>query len=849
MVLFYFDSNTHPLYAKIKEKRRCEYLKKGVIKLFIDFGVGNSKKVTEEINGGLKGMSKKLDEIKQKWQKSFDVSPVRSVKEVKSELSKVNSEIEKTNKKIEENNTKQKALVEKTKQLKSQISEATAQADKYGQSWINGEAGADKIQQDWIEKANALKAELREVEKALSPLNTEAEQLFEALDKSEKEASELKEELGKAQENEKKLSSGAKNAQGRFNGLEKSVSRFGTRLKSIVAGAFIFNILSAGLRTLTQYLGNALTANNSFASSLSQIKGNLMTAFQPIYNAILPALTSLMNGLAKATAYAGAFISSLFGTSYKQSQSQAKALNSSIASSSGSGKSEQEKQIDKEIKAIDKKIKALQKQNKEIEKTEKAQKKANKENEKSVADFDELNILSENKAEEENPQIEANNNEIEALQEQIDLLQEKKSAIAEMNTGGSGSSGGIAPSFTTEVDTSGIDSFFEKMSKKFPHLSSAIKDFKGAWGNLTKSISDFWNNSGIKDVLAWLGNKLAIEGVNLLTGSIKFLSGAVNIASGLLKIFKGIFTGDWKTILEGGKQVLEGLGEAIEGVFVIILGQEAVDNIKSFVKEWSTRISQWWKDDVSPWFTKDRWIKLWEDVKQWFSDGWQDICTWWEQQAISQWFKSDGAIGKWFQSETWSGLWANVKQWFIDGWQGVCNWWNGDDGIGKWWKDSVKQWFTWKKWSGIFADLKDNFATGFKNAFNGVITIVEKALNRIIEKINSLSWAMPEWLGGQTFGFNFSYVKIPRLAQGTVVPPNRKFLAMLGDNTKEHEIVSPVSTMKQAFKEALQELGGVRNNGDAVFYLNGREFARATYGDYEYERKRKGTKLVTGGAH
>jgi hypothetical protein len=48
-------------------------------------------------------------------------------------------------------------------------------------------------------------------------------------------------------------------------------------------------------------------------------------------------------------------------------------------------------------------------------------------------------------------------------------------------------------------------------------------------------------------------------------------------------------------------------------------------------------------------------------------------------------------------------------------------------------------------------------------------------------------------------------ISIPRLAQGTVVPPNKEFMAVLGDNKTETEIVSPLSTMKEAMVQALNE--------------------------------------------
>jgi hypothetical protein len=63
--------------------------------------------------------------------------------------------------------------------------------------------------------------------------------------------------------------------------------------------------------------------------------------------------------------------------------------------------------------------------------------------------------------------------------------------------------------------------------------------------------------------------------------------------------------------------------------------------------------------------------------------------------------------------------------------------------------------------------------------------------------------------------------KIPKLATGTVVPANYgEFMAILGDNTRETEVVSPLSTMKQALKEALAESGG-SGGGDIHIWLEG----------------------------
>lgn len=60
------------------------------------------------------------------------------------------------------------------------------------------------------------------------------------------------------------------------------------------------------------------------------------------------------------------------------------------------------------------------------------------------------------------------------------------------------------------------------------------------------------------------------------------------------------------------------------------------------------------------------------------------------------------------------------------------------------------------------------------------------------------------------------------MASGTVVPrQSREFAAILGDNNRETEVVSPLSTMKQAMIEALSESRFGGGNGDVYISADG----------------------------
>ena len=130
--------------------------------------------------------------------------------------------------------------------------------------------------------------------------------------------------------------------------------------------------------------------------------------------------------------------------------------------------------------------------------------------------------------------------------------------------------------------------------------------------------------------------------------------------------------------------------------------------------------------------------------------------------------------------------------------------------------------------TGVFTGNWEKAWEGIKEVFRGIwnviIDLLEGFINMIIGGLNKINVSVPDWvpeIGGKSFGFNLEPISIPRLATGTVVPrQSREFAAILGDNNRETEVVSPLSTMKQAMIEALSEYGG-GGNGDVYISANG----------------------------
>ena len=131
---------------------------------------------------------------------------------------------------------------------------------------------------------------------------------------------------------------------------------------------------------------------------------------------------------------------------------------------------------------------------------------------------------------------------------------------------------------------------------------------------------------------------------------------------------------------------------------------------------------------------------------------------------------------------------------------------------------------------------------------NGMLSALERGINSVINAMNRLKWEIPNWvpgIGGRKFGFNFgsvSFPQIPYLAQGTVVPANYgEFLAVLGDNKREPEIVSPESTIENAVLRAMQR---VPQGGDIHIHVDvdGREIGRIAVKAVDLNNARRGRK-------
>lgn len=173
-------------------------------------------------------------------------------------------------------------------------------------------------------------------------------------------------------------------------------------------------------------------------------------------------------------------------------------------------------------------------------------------------------------------------------------------------------------------------------------------------------------------------------------------------------------------------------------------------------------------------------------------------------------------------------------------------------------KGSVQEKFTTMKTNvqNTIADLKTNVLSIFnrlksalKTPINGIIEMIESMINGIangfnriadgIKDLTTFEWTNP--FSGKVHTSSglslprMSTVSLPRLATGTVIPRQAsEFAAILGDNNSETEVVSPLSTIREAVADVMQDyLAEIAENTrnlvdkDYSVTIGDREIARA----------------------
>lgn len=172
-----------------------------------------------------------------------------------------------------------------------------------------------------------------------------------------------------------------------------------------------------------------------------------------------------------------------------------------------------------------------------------------------------------------------------------------------------------------------------------------------------------------------------------------------------------------------------------------------IGDVKSFWSEKWDGVSTWFKTNVQPWFTKEKWSELWNNVSGAIQEKWSEIVGWWDSSAIGVWWNEN--VAPWFTAERWMELFNNILLGFQNIWTTIVEWWNGT-AIVTWWNENVMPWFTLERWVALLQPVLIGFQTKFQEIFNFVSNI----WNRLNIFTNSI------WTTIKNFLFNtFTNIK------------------------------------------------------------------------------------------
>lgn len=589
-----------------------------------------------------------------------------------------------------------------------------------------------------------------------------------------------------------KFTSMSTSASNSFINVKNGLASIGNRILRLAGSAFVFNVISAGFRQISTGIWQLIKSDNDLNQSLKTIRFNLMTAFAPIYQYILPALKALMQALAVVTSRVAAFVSMLFGTTLNQSQAIAGNM----------------------IQTIDitnKSSKALQKNSKNLNKVAKSAKKASEE----LAAFDKIQVLNLKN----NEEINDNYN----IPDEIPKIAIPPIENREI----------VAP-IRFDLPQSEANRFQEIINRlkaplrniNYEPLNESLKNLKITLSGYTKSAGDglWWLYDEVLAPLGrWTMNQFVPLFIKLLTAVLDafkpvwdkvgddikwlwkdFLKPAAQYSGEKLLQFLddltkkvNIFGEDLKTnnvALEWFSATIIGLATSLSIVGLIQL----IMKLSKVVLAFNAALL------ANPW----TWVVVgltaiiavviqlarhWDELEQYFGAAWE---------SFKNTIKSMGGI-------FW-GFFQNISG-TIDMFIGLFTGdWN------RMWRGAA---------NSVIAPI--NIIIGafnvLMNAINTVRYFIAGGINFLIDKINSFGFDLPDWLGGGSFHMHIPKIptqslalptlpQIPKLAQGAVLEGGNPMLAYINDQPRGNtNIETPLNTMVEAFKTAMNSNAGGRN--------------------------------------
>lgn len=567
-------------------------------------------------------------------------------------------------------------------------------------------------------------------------------------------------------------------------------SNIGIIVRSMFTWGIVFPLVLRGLTALATAIGQGLMTNQQFANSFNQIKTNMMVAFTPILQAILPALNTLMAALAKATTYIASFISAIFGKTYQQSyQATQQLIDAKVAMGAYGDSAKKAAKDVKGLAAIDE-INTLGATNANI-----AGGGANNKIPQLVAPpVDTSAVDSAMKGLVD--RIKAYFSDI-SFTPLINSFKNLKSSITPIVNNLAKSlkwfMDKILKPLTKWTIEDALPAFFNLLSSALKVLNPILEVFMdlGAWlwDEFLQPIASWTGGAivsvlnGLASILDRIGNwisehKSIVEIFTIVLGSFAAAWGLVNIAFGtyygLLNLYNAVVYA-----ASTGTSIFAGALSAVNLPLIAIVSAVAavIAACVLLVKNWD--------------WVKAKAIEVWDSIKEKFNQ----FKEWLGNVFVTDWSQKFGFLGDILNAflAITRGIFDSIKRIFggiIDFIAGVFT--------GNWKR-------AWQGVQDIFGGIMNGLQALVKAPLNGVIGLINAAISGL-NKIQLPSIDIPFF--GEVGGWGFDIPKIPYLARGGII--DSPTLAMVGEAGKE--AVVPLENNTQGLDllaaKLMERLGG-----------------------------------------
>ena len=721
--------------------------------------------------------------------------------EADKELVRLTKKINALNERISDKKQDQMPLVEQSKQLAAVLDDAKAKLDymKSGDAFFTSSSIKDQEQ-----TVASLQKEWDGVQKKVETMNASIAKDTRSIERMSTRAGELSAQIAGASKSSAALAAASKKA-------DEYMDRFVRRVKGLARRVFIFGLIAQGLRSVRDWFGKVIKSNDQATKAIARLKGALLTLAQPLLQVLIPAFTTFVELVTKIVTAIGRVMSQLFGTTYEQSQKAAESLyNESDA----------------------------------LDKTGKSAKKATK----SLAAFDEINRLSGS----------------EDAKDKDKLAPDFSSGPELSDKKAKGILGLITSIGTLLLGLKLSDSLIGGLKTA---LGLAIA-FQGALQFISSLLRAWSSGLDWSNLLGMLlGAAALVAGLALAFGKVGAAIGL--IITGIMEMVAGIHDADvngWNlknTLLTIAGLISSGLGISlltkswipliIAGILSVVLaitvatghGKELIESLKTVVLGFKDFFVGLFEGDLIAAIggLKTAFDGL-KEVAYAVLDSFRDMTN----NLLSLLEYVCGKIGLdisgiiQIAKNYVTNLFAILKDAvsgsvdaFVRVWQGIIEFISGT--------------FS-QDWEMAWTGIKDILA----GVLNGIITLFENATNLCRNNINSIldlmqeltSFKLPDWLGGFEFkGINIprlDKIKLPRLATGAVIPPNREFLAVLGDQKQGTNIEAPAAAIEAAVARGMAQYGG--GNQTAILKIGEQELGRIIFKLNKDQTQRVGIKVT-----